>query len=390
MVLVAGCYQPSAELPCTVTCGLANACPGELTCDPMDHVCKRNGSCDPSPPDAHVQDVPDAPSDELGPFCIGRGGLLPHICLGATPTGSFGAADVVAPINTDTDARCQIVTLVAGDVCVIARDSITIPPAATLRAFGSKPLVLIGVAEITVAGIIDVSSTGNLASNLGAGRNWASCPTGTIPTTQGGGAGGSFGGSGGLGGSGDGTGTGGGLSGNPAIPTSVRGGCPGQGGDGSLSSLGGAGGGAVYLLSNQTVTVASGGGINASGAGGGGGGASAGGGGGGSGGLIAIDAATISDGGGYLMANGGGGGCGHAGSSPGAGAPTPTHGAVPAGCNNNPLEAGGAGGHDSAIPSSGRAASLGDSGGGGGGAVGVIVLDPGDPMFSDLSPDSPL
>jgi hypothetical protein len=58
IVLVAGCYQPSAELPCTVTCGLANACPGELTCDTVDHVCKRDGSCDPSPTDAPGAEPP--------------------------------------------------------------------------------------------------------------------------------------------------------------------------------------------------------------------------------------------------------------------------------------------------------------------------------------------
>jgi hypothetical protein len=367
IALVAGCYQPSAEPPCSVTCSAANACPGELTCDVTDHVCKHNGSCETSPADAV-----DSPN---GTFCYGHPDGLGEICLASRPTGSL-LVTATTTINTDTDPACRPVSLVDGEVCVIAVDAIDIRSGGTLRTYGSRPLVLIGVTAIQVNGILDASSHGTLSSLRGAGGDYLGCNAGIAPTTLGGGAGGSYRVSGAAGAFGNGQVTGGGMAGAIDQVLAVRGGCIGQTGESSSSGPGGAGGGAVYLISDHAVTLGPNGGINASGAGGPGGASKpSGGNGGGSGGLIGIDALNIVDAGGFLLADGGGGGCGGGGPSAGGAGTDPSHGVLPSGCTTN-IFSGGYGGYLAQLPMEGSAGDPGSGGGGGGGGFGVIFLRP--------------
>ena len=385
MVLVAGCYQPTAELPCTVTCGLANLCPGELTCDTSDHVCKRNGSCDPSPTDAHGADVPDLPGDELGLSCFGHDDGLGQICLTRVPSGAFVAPSGTTIINTDIDARCQVDPLITGNVCVIAQEGIIISSGGVVRAHGTKPLVLIGASFINIDGLIDVSSSSPSGTGPGAGGDFPQCGFGVLPTNLGGGAGGSFMATGAFGGNGDNKGVGAGSPTPTASVLALRGGCTGQTGDGPMGIAGGSGGGAVYLLSHGNVTLGQTGGINASGAGGPGGGNSRGGNGGGSGGLIGIDANLITDAGGFLLANGGGGGCGGSSSDLGGPAANPSHNGIPSGCTGSPA-AGGTGGYFTSFATAGAQGLQMAGGGGGGGAVGVIYLRPTGSTIADRSP----
>jgi hypothetical protein len=266
----------------------------------------------------------------------GDGTVLPdgQLCFGTFPKVCFnGAGDVptipaqlpeldVIEISTDFSGMCHLNNDHAGQYCVIVGAGFVLPITSTIRAYGSRPLVLLSTREMVINGIVDVSSNrGAAPNNVGAGADPASqCTAGTVVEADSGGYGGSFHGTGGAGGNS-------GTSNTPmpaaplsAFPSVLRGGCRGANGARTntvmaVAGTGGSGGGAVSLIGTSILIA---GRINASGAGGGAGGGGltplrSGGGGGGSGGMIVLDTPTVMPGTGLLYANGGGGGEGGAG-----------------------------------------------------------------------------
>jgi hypothetical protein len=304
-------------------------------------------------------DTGDAP----GANCIG-GGLL-TLCPDPPPTSQLV---VVAPRQIDTGSDPACLTMMSGttEVCVMLHASIQI--GGTLRAVGPRPLVLASWSSISLPGTIDLAS--HLGKPPGAGAEPRSCPPVPAPPpgTGAGGAGGSFGGAGGRGGNKA------GPSGSPVALAEIRGGCAGSLGDGATpQDLAGSGGGAVYLIARDQIVVD--GAINASGAGGGtcengGGFGFCGGAGGGAGGLIGLDAPTIT-GAGTLFANGGGGSGANSqiilgssgGESPDAKSP---------GIGGNGSGKGGDGSVGTQL--AGQPGSDGQGGGGGGGGAGAIYV----------------
>ena len=307
---------------------------------------------------------------------------------------------------------CNEVVTDAG-YCVMAATDITI--AATLRASGPRPLVLVASGSITVAagGLIDVGSHRGADPEFGAGADPTTCGSGQAPTassgsgiTSGGGAGGSFVGLGASGGDGDQGGTGG-VSAQGAASSQLRGGCPGQDGAGSPSSgtsgnFRGHGGGAVFLIATREIDIQ--GNINATGEGGGGGAristpdGGCGGGGGGSGGMIGFDAPVIR-GSGLILASGGSGGGGGGERVRGADgvSPSTTSAAMGgAGARNNQTDNvrvggdGGAGSFATGGPTDGERGTndhVGTGGGGGGGGgTGVIKAPATANLGANISP----
>ncbi len=273
---------------------------------------------------------PDAPvTQDDASTCFGTG--LVRICLASLPIDPV-TLPITNPLNTGVDANCaEVIDQTDGDpLCVVAGTQIDV---GNLVAIGTRPLVLVSTGTITVAGALDVSSTG---TRDGAGANFSLCAQAPYAPTQaegdsgggGGGAGGGFGTVGGSGGLGDNNDNHlptphkglPGVDGAPQpTPTVLRGGCPGSAGGGGTTTTtdaggpGGSGGGAVYLISRTSIAIASTGAVFASGAGGqthaGATGFEEGGGGGGSGGMIGLDAPAIAIDG-ILAANGGAGGGG--------------------------------------------------------------------------------
>jgi hypothetical protein len=307
------------------------------------------------------------------------GNTLLHICLAAAPTQSLTISNTT-PINTTNSPMCVATVSGGTNFCVVAATNININ--ATLRATGSKPLVLIASEAImmSAAGSIDVGSHRGPPEEAGAGADpdpATICKPGTPPTgdtTSGGGAGGSFTGLGGNGG------TGGGVAGGTAGPvagaiTDLRGGCPGQDGEGLATGKKGHGGGAVFLIAVQKIDLQ--GNIIAGGEGGSGAASgSSGGGGGGSGGMIGFDAPMITATG-RIVANGGGGGEGSgttAKGNPGDDATAITTAKGGADGTTN----GGDGGNGSAGAAAGTGAvgSNGNGGGGGGGGGAGLIKAP--------------
>jgi hypothetical protein len=250
----------------------------------------------------------DAPKlDGLGAMCMGSG--LLNVCFDPPSTDVILGAGT---LDTDTDARCLTRPQPSGGtVCTIVGSNVTVT--GTVIVTGSRPLVIIATTMITIANaaVLDVSSTTVAPIRNGPAAGLTPCATGTDGTavSSNGGAGASFSFNGGAGGRGkDLTVT---LPGPVVGVTSVRGGCAGGTGAGNQAGLvggvGGAGGGAVYLIAAASIVVT--GNIYASGAGGAGGLQRRGGGGGGSGGLIGLEAPTITVTG-TVTANGGGGGGG--------------------------------------------------------------------------------
>jgi hypothetical protein len=298
-------------------------------------------------------------------------------------------------IDTDTSPLCNTHTRQAVDYCVVAATDITLGGGATLRAHGSKPIVLLATAVFNLQGTIDVSSRHD-RSSPGAGAAAASACQGTPAMGHSGGFGGSFGGKGGDGGTPvSTTGEAGGVASLPrSFPSVLRGGCPGGNGVNAQQpgpgGSGGSGGGAVALIA---ASLRMGGKINASGAGGLGGpvypgsGTGTGGGGGGSGGMIVIDTSSITPTSSdiWVFANGGGGGQGGTGNGTGSGAgddgmesPDPFTQA-PAGVDTSRSGGyGGKGGAGTAAVNGDPARSAVNSGGGGagGGGSGFIRSPP--------------
>ena len=317
-------------------------------------------------------------------FCYGT--AMVKVCLATAPSGSFTVATAIN-LNTDTGPQC-VATLSGGDnYCVVAAADININ--AALSATGTKSLVLLATDSITSSSVslIDVSSHRGGTEFLGAGHDPTDCQnmTGTPPVNGGGGAGGSFAGLGGAGG----TGVGAGGTAGPFItsPVKLRGGCPGQDGQGTTGS-GGHGGGAVFLIAGSSITINSE--VTAGGEGGEGGvgnqAAHNGGGGGGAGGVIGFDAPTVMTTN-ALIANGGGGGEGGSGvnqgaggadgadamgtsAAPGGNANTTSGGNGGDGGSSQPSGSGGAG--QSGTQATGAGAGIG-GGGGGGGGTGFII-----------------
>lgn len=307
------------------------------------------------------------PPLEAGVSCYGVG--LAHPCFSSPPSG---AKTLSTSISTDTSTMCETIASGGTGLCVISGQSITITNNVVVT--GAKPLVLVATGTISVQGALDVSSHRSPVV-VGAGANPSSCGAGTPPNTSGGGAGGGFGGKGGNGGGTNFSATNGGLAATPAAPTTLRGGCPGQNGNGATPGTGGGGGGAVYLIAETSITVTSSGLILAEGAAGDSGTdtASAGGG-GGSGGYIGLDAPTIMNGG-VIAANAGGGGEGSGATTPGAPGNEPL-GAIGAGTSGNFTTNGGEGGAGAsggtATGANGQNGSSTGGGGGGGGGAGII------------------
>jgi hypothetical protein len=320
-----------------------------------------------------------------------------QLCFGSYVRVCFDSASNVptAPrtwtVNVDTDTDvidatsfCDQHNDQKAKYCVVTGKGMTLAAGTTLRARGTKPLVLLATTAFDLQGLIDVSSKQN-DSHAGAGAR-ASCTGGTAAMGHSGGYGGTFGGRGGNGG----TpvvlaGETGGAPATPLPPTVLIGGCPG--GDGAMTvgdgGPGGNGGGAVAIIASA---IHFNGQINASGAGGSGGpasvdGSGGGGGGGGSGGMIVLDATTIDVGTAanlWVFANGGGGGQGGtgtgAGQGPGAPGKESRDPASAADAGNDTSLSGGPGGIGSYSTSkadgaqAGTAANSGGGGAGGGGA----------------------
>lgn len=306
---------------------------------------------------------------------------LPTVCLTAVPAQPL-VISADRTIDTDVSGMCTATAMnTAAGTCVVAASRIEIRAGAKVRVIGSKPLVLLGTAELIVEGTIDVASH---VGERGAGANPATCVSPDAIASGGGGncgggGGGSFGAAGGAGGActnGNGTFPGGAPSGEVAQLIELRGGCMGglaaraYGGPGGM---GGAGGGAVELLS---ASINIGGTVDASGEGGrNGDNGDAGGGGGGAGGMIVIAADEIAIGpAARVFAQGGGGGGGSSDSSPGVAGTEPQGPGVAAvgGACANPGN-GGKGG-DGGTADTGQAGqpSNGTGGGGGGGGAGAI------------------
>jgi hypothetical protein len=312
--------------------------------------------------------APDASTD---PFCIKD--VLVTACLTTAPTQPLTLTGTIA---TDVGAAmCATNTTPdTSNVCIVAGTSITVAAGQTVSAHGARPLVLLASGTITVSGTIDVA--GHLKGvPQTSGPAVAACKGSTASPASGGGAGGSFGSKGGNGGA-DSAGHPGGTSGSAVVPTALIGGCTGlagndTGGTGSPGKGGGAGG-ALGLFAKAAIVVD--GAVNASG--GGGGGATHddhGGGGGGTGGMIVLDAPSVT-GAGKLFANGGSGGEGAGGNS-GADGTDPSDPSIAA-AGGGGASTGGDGGNGAAKTAAavGTAGNSGAGGGGGGGGLGVIRL----------------
>lgn len=354
----AACYAPHPQPG--ASCASA-PCPSGLECAPATQTCELPGG---GGGDAAGPPVDASP-------CFGTG--LVRLCLATPPTQpvTFGSSTT---LDTDTSPACAPYD--GTGLCVVAGTGVVI--GAPLRATGSRPLVIASAGSIIVGGDLDVASRrvgSTMSPGAGAMAPGALCVAGDPPAQKGGGPGGSFGGRGGDGGIGATTS----AAAAPAVTavTALRGGCAGRAGHGTNPGAGGAGGGAVYLIARGGIVI--GASINASGAGGGGALADGGGGGGGSGGMIGLDAPTISVAA-PVFANGGGGGegggmlAGNNGGTPG-GATQPAPGGNGGAPNGGDGGAGSAGANKAGGRGGDNTATAG--GGGGGGGAGIILVFPG-------------
>jgi hypothetical protein len=396
LLLLPACFHPTYDRP---ACGPQGECPSGLTCNDLQ-VCDR-GIAAPiidAAIDAPIDAAIDAPPDAQA--CFGTAPFT--ICLRNSPTTPVLFAGLTT-IDTDVSPLCAA-TVSGGDgYCVIAGTTITINPGISVQVIGTKPLVLLASDSITtgISSTIDVGShraTQTAGEIVGAGADPTSCDAGIAPTTangtSGGGAGGSFIGPGGKGGAGSSTVPGaGGIAGeNVTAPvTTLRGGCPGQAGAGTMSAEAGHGGGAVMLIAGTSITIS--GNIFASGEGGSGGqpgSNGSGGGGGGAGGMIVLDA-PFSTATSLIVANGGGGGeggnqtqIGEAGNDPSDEQAALGGAAIGNGGNGG----NGAGGTASATAGgNGTGGNVnGGAGGGGGGGTGLIKAPATAILGSQVSP----
>jgi hypothetical protein len=298
-----------------------------------------------------------------------------------------------AQIDTDADNRCQTLKQTDGpDVCLFYFKNINVQAGGTLLALGARPFALVAKDQLTIAGVLDVSSQRGRLGQPGAG----SAPTATglcssvsPPVVATGGGGGGAGGTlmtaGGKGGIGNTDNSAGGpanaAGGVPGLaqtePTFLRGGCNGQAGaNGQTPPAGllGQGGGAVYLSAATLVIT---GNVLAGGSGGGGGGGiDDGGGGGGSGGVIVAQSPSLRVSG-MLLATGGGGGKGKGGGG-GPGGESGADAITPSAAKGGQQGNGGGHGGDGSTSAGGGAGqdNVGGAGGGGGGSGLILLLGP--------------
>jgi hypothetical protein len=381
-VVLPACFHPSYDHP---ACGPNGECPSGLTCS-AELIC---GGGENAISDARVGDTSvDAQT------CFGTG--LLHICLAAPPMVPLMISEAMT-IDTDNSSMCAATVSGASTYCVVAATAITVD--ANLRAKGTKPLVLIASGSITASQLIDVGSHRTTPEFIGAGADPMACVPGVAAGTRAGGAGGSFLGTGGNGGNAPGGGNGGQRA-TAVAPTELRGGCPGQDGDGNGKGTRGHGGGAVYLIAGNRIDI-TGPGINAAGEGGdsGKGGPvatpiSSGAGGGGAGGMIGFDALNITCTS-LLLASGGSGGEGSGVTTDGKPGlePSTTAAAIGGAGNSNIGGDGGNGSSGAAAEAgangkNGSSAAGNDGGGGGGGGGAGLIKGPAGSLGNNVSPDA--
>lgn len=164
------------------------------------------------------------------------------------------AADVpVAPVTVpqlvDTDGpACDQHNDQAGDYCVVAGAGVTVPQGKPVRAFGTRPLILLSTTTVALIGTVNASSARVGTHPTGAGADPAGPCTGAAPADHSsGGFGGSLGGKGGDGEPVDTPRGKGGIAaaGMARFPPRLRGGCPGGAGStdtgGARPGVGGSG-----------------------------------------------------------------------------------------------------------------------------------------------------
>jgi hypothetical protein len=243
-----------------------------------------------------------------------------------------------APIRYDTDTCDDGVhqTQSSGpEVCVRVVASLEVTSSGVLEVIGSRPMAVLAIDGVTIAGTIDVSAEGSLPGPGGGLGGERGRPEGIGPGPgreggtsgsyeDGGGGGGAFCGDGGDGGRGDSANGGEGGTNVPGayLLEPLQGGSGGGWSRGAAgvgfdsSARGGAGGGAIQISSRTAITITATGAILAGGGGGAGGGATesfttnyGGGGGGGSGGGVLLEAPALTfEPGARVWTTGGGGG----------------------------------------------------------------------------------
>lgn len=386
----AGCTDAGTCLFSVKVGGACDAGPGPLG------SCNAAGACVPKP--ANV--FPFTPSNFTEAQLPATAGALTFDCGTTTvDTGAPGASSLTWTNNCTGNPGAPAFTEVtigsAGAVLLFA-DSLTVASGATLRAVGSRALILAVRNDATVNGTIDVGSTNVAGAGanqdcVGAAGTNGGDGTGSGSNTAGGGGGGAFGSNGGAGAVGEGAtagAAGAAITGTGRL-VPLRGGCNGGNGGrvSSQNGIGGNGGGAVQLTVAGTLLVSSTGRVTAYGRGGQGGlntggsnsGTRGGGGGAGSGGGILLEAATLSlNSMGAITANGGsgaqaaGGSTGADGRSGNVASSAIVTGATSGTCGGDGGD--GAAGSTNATGGAPGNCYNGDSGGGGGGGVGRIFL----------------
>ncbi len=412
-----GCFSPKFQEG--VSCGDDGLCPAAQVC--AGGVCRS--------PDK----IPDASDDASG--CPNPTALM------FSPS-NFGICDLqvdpplieltASSTTLDTDAATLggeaigiILEQTGGpEIALFATREFTLAEGNFLNIVGSRPAVIVSLADMTIDGFI--IATGNGPSHGSGGNSDGTCLEGLgadgimeDDDTDGGGGGGGFafagGGGGGLllsaapGGAGGGT-TGkaynaaGGTENGSGLLAPLRGGCPGGVGGGNRGGVGGGAGGAIQLVAAGTITLSVEAVINVAGGGGRGGGTTntvdlidgAGGGGGGSGGgalleaglgiVVSAEGQEPFDAKAVITAAGGGGGGGACKENVGTvtagngGSMGPGAGGL-AGVDVGSAGVGGAGGGDVEARLPGEVGGAGEmtcagryGGGGGGGSAGRIFL----------------
>ncbi|HMG52413.1 MAG TPA: hypothetical protein VK601_03000, partial [Kofleriaceae bacterium] len=197
VVMVTGCKYGAAEFACSAekSCGPGGTCESNGFCSFADSTCESgrrfgelggasSGECVPAGGamiDASIDAPPDVPPDVLA--CYGNG--LVRVCFNAPPMTPL---PIAAPMTVDTMTSPLCAATVSGgaNYCVIVATSISVD--ATLRATGTKPLVLIASDMITVGATIDVGSHRTVPEFVGAGADpVVGCNAGTAPGAGGGG-----------------------------------------------------------------------------------------------------------------------------------------------------------------------------------------------------------
>jgi hypothetical protein len=357
--------------------------------------CGFNTTAAMPPPDVDAMAALDAarPIDDAtlaGPACATV--VYGRLTISACPDAAAPSITVTADTTLDTDTgsstppglTCIALASGASTMCALAAGSIKIAANAKLSARGARALLLIGHA-IDIQGTLDVASHAEVMTSpatpafQGAAADLTGCNGTTRATGDGGGQGGTFNSvAGGIGGDGNSSGDKGGLVMGSINIDQLRGGCAGGAPSGAgTQALGGHGGGAVWIATDPGGTISLGDAavINASGAGGlGGTGSNHGGLGGGSGGMILLNAGTLTIAAtAKVFADGGGGGGGAAGALAGGSGGDPAMPGVGGSGGVSTVAVGGIG-----YPAIARAGAttgiVGGGGGGGGGGAGTIWL----------------